>query len=248
VAGDSLEEPQPALVEDVLGIVPTLYASTDLDETFARIVQAAVHVLDACDHASITVRTREALSTRASTDETARTADQFQYQEGEGPCLDAVSREQWVMTPDVQADWRWPRFSARLAGELDVHSMLSVRLGVAASPTRDLGGLNMYSRRADAFTREQRTLGLLLSAVASVAADAARTNAELAAAIQTRQVIGEAIGIIRAQSSMSREEAFHVLSQASQRMNVKLRDVAATIAENDGRLAGRGGKSANAEG
>ena len=151
------------------------------------------------------------------------------------------------MTPDVQRDQRWPRFSARLHGELDVHSMLSVRLGMAASPDRNLGGLNMYSRRPDAFTRDQRNLGLLLAAVASVAADASRTQAEMVAAVQTRQVIGEAIGIIRAQSKMSSEEAFQVLSQASQRMNVKLRDVATAIAEGQV-LADQGGDSEDADG
>ena len=241
------EHPGDALIEDVLGIMPSLYASTDLDDTFGRIAQAAVDVLDACDYASITVTTGQELSTRAATDPVARTADEFQYQEGQGPCLDAVTREQWVMTPDVQRDQRWPRFSARLHGELDVHSMLSVRLGMAASPQRNLGGLNMYSRRPDAFTRDQRNLGLLLAAVASVAADASRTQAEMVAAVQTRQVIGEAIGIIRAQSKMSSEEAFQVLSQASQRMNVKLRDVATAIAEGQV-LADQGGDSEDADG
>jgi transcriptional regulator with GAF, ATPase, and Fis domain len=234
----SPEDPQARLLEDVIGIIPSLYASADLDDTFARIAEAAVAVLDACDYASIVTTGRE-LHTRAATDEVARTADEMQYQEGQGPCLDAVSREQWVMTPDVQADSRWPRLSARLAGELQVHSMLSVRLAVAASPSRNLGGLNMYSRRPGAFDRQQRDLGLLLAAVASVAADASRTNAQLAEAIRTRQVIGEAVGIIRAQSGMSSEEAFRVLIQASQRMNVKLRDVACTIANDDqGRLSG----------
>ena len=105
----------------------------------------------------------------------------------------------------------------------------------------------MYSRRPDAFTRDQRNLGLLLAAVASVAADASRTQAEMVAAVQTRQVIGEAIGIIRAQSKMSSEEAFQVLSQASQRMNVKLRDVATAIAEGQV-LADQGGDSEDADG
>jgi len=70
----------------------------------------------------------------------------------------------------------------------------------------------------------------LLAAVASVAADAASSKAEMRAAVQSRQVIGEAIGILRAQSDLSSEDAFQLLTQASQRMNVKLRDVAAQIA------------------
>ena len=248
MADDGVDEyPSDALIEDVLGIVPTLYGSADLDDTFARIATAAVEVLDACDFASITTTEGRQLRTRASTSPVARSADEFQYEEGEGPCLDAVTREQWVMTPDVQVDQRWPRFSARLVGELEVHSMLSVRLQVAATPERNLGGLNMYSRRPDAFTREQRNLGLLLAAVASVAADASRTHAEMAAAIQTRQVIGEAIGIIRNQSHLSSQDAFQVLAQASQRMNVRLRDIAAAITAGNP-LSDRIGNNENAGG
>ena len=100
--------------------------------------------------------------------------------------------------------------------------MLSVRLGVQSSPQRNLGGLNLYSTRVNAFDTEQRDLALLLAAVASVAADATRTHAQLRAGLQSRQVIGEAIGILRAQSNLTSEEAFAALVQASQRMNAQL--------------------------
>ena len=219
-----------SVIADMLDILPTVYATDDLDDTFARITRAAVAAVDACDFASVTTTDGRNVKTRAATDQTALAGDQLQYEEGEGPCLDAVTREQWVITPDAQTDQRWPRFSARLAKELNVHSMLSVRLATSALPGRNLGGLNLYSTRPEAFTAEQRDLGLLLAAVASVAADAASNRAEMVAAVQSRQVIGEAIGILRAQSDLSSEEAFQLLSQASQRMNVKLRDVAAQIA------------------
>ena len=87
----------------------------------------------------------------------------------------------------------------------------------------------MYSTRVNAFDTEQRDLALLLAAVASVAADATRTHAQLRAGLQSRQVIGEAIGILRAQSNLTSEQAFASLVQASQRMNLKLRDIAMQI-------------------
>jgi len=167
---------EQSLIADVLGILPTVYATEDLDDTFARITHAAVAAMDACDYASVTTTNGREVTTRAATDDTALAGDQLQYEEGEGPCLDAVTREQWVLTPDAYEDTRWPRFSARLAGELNVHSMLSVRLATTALPGRNLGGLNLYSTRRNAFTPEQRDIGLLLAAVASVAADAGRAR------------------------------------------------------------------------
>lgn len=224
------------MVDDglVLDMIRTIYASNDLPDTFSRITGTAVEVLDACDHASITLTNHGQLTTRAPTSLTAVKADHLQYLEGEGPCLDAVTREQWVITPDVLTDQRWPRFSSRLAGELAVHSMLSIRLAVSTSPQRNLGGLNLYSNRTCAFDDEQRDMALLLAAIGAVAADSARRDAELTAAVQSRQVIGEAIGILRAQSDLTSEQAFAALSQASQRLNVKLRDIAATIVQRAG--------------
>jgi AmiR/NasT family two-component response regulator len=58
----------------------------------------------------------------------------------------------------------------------------------------------------------------------------ARRQENLQAAIATRQVIGEAIGILRAQSGLTSEQAFDMLVSASMRTNVKLRDVARQIA------------------
>ena len=43
--------------------------------------------------------------------------------------------------------------------------------------------------------------------------------------------IGEAVGILRAQSDLTSEQAFLMLSAASQRTNVKLRDLARDITE-----------------
>ncbi len=218
---------------DISAMVQALYSSNDLDETLSRVVSCAVDELAACDFASVTTIENGRPVTRASTHEIALAADALQYAEGEGPCLDAATRERWVLTPDVLKDSRWPRFSSRLAAELSVHSMLAARLCVESSPERSLGSLNLYSSRRGAFDDEQRDLGLILASVASVAGDAARTQTQLQAAIQTRSVIGEAIGILRVQSNLSSEAAFEVLSRASQRMNIKLRDVAAEIVSRD---------------
>ena len=69
------------------------------------------------------------------------------------------------------------------------------------------------------------------------------------AAVQSRQIIGEAIGILRANTNLSSADAFQLLSQASQRMNVKLRDVAAQVARNEGALVDDdGGKMPDVEG
>jgi AmiR/NasT family two-component response regulator len=70
-------------------------------------------------------------------------------------------------------------------------------------------------------------------------ADAEATNHNLSQALATRQLIGQAMGIIMARENCSSDQAFAVLRAASQRTNRKLREIAAdivrsTVPENSG--------------
>jgi transcriptional regulator with GAF, ATPase, and Fis domain len=202
----------------------------DLDQTLHQVTLSATQTLPGCDAASISlVQKRGNPVTVGATGELAMKGDSIQYDEGEGPCLDATMTQRWVYTPDAGADQRWPRSSARMAEELDVGSLLSCRLSMDASPARTLGGLNLYSTSRDAFDEQSRTLGLLLSTLAAVVVDASRREAQLHLALQSRAVIGEAVGMLRSQSNISSQDAFAMLVNASQRMNVKLREVAQEI-------------------
>ena len=51
----------------------------------------------------------------------------------------------------------------------------------------------------------------------------------LEAALSSRSVIDQAMGVLMAQARINADEAFHVLRRRSQTANVKLRDVAATL-------------------
>lgn len=55
--------------------------------------------------------------------------------------------------------------------------------------------------------------------------------AGLTEALESRDVIGQAKGILMASQGISADEAFNILRRASQRLNVKLRDVAAQVVE-----------------
>ncbi len=59
----------------------------------------------------------------------------------------------------------------------------------------------------------------------------ARQEERLEQKAESRDVIGRAKGILMARSGASDEEAFAMLKGASQRMNVKLRDIAQQVSE-----------------
>jgi GAF domain-containing protein len=220
-----------SLVEAFAEIASHVHTSEDLEDSLRRITAAAVHSVEGCDSASLSLLTDRGPVTRAATDQLSLDGDQIQYDEGEGPCLDAAMHQRWLYSPDLGTDRRWPRSAGRMARELGVRSMVSCRLSLDAAPHNTLGGLNLYSTTGDAFTDDDQMLAILLSSLAAVVADASGQQAHLRAAIESRTVIGEAIGILRAESGLTRDQAFTVLSRASQRMNVKLREVARRIAE-----------------
>ena len=92
-----------------------------------------------------------------------------------------------------------------------------------------------YSRSTRDAARE---VGLILAAHASVAARAAgeRTNfrdreKNLQQALDSRDVIGQAKGILMERLKVTPEDAFDILRRASQHLNVKLRDIAHTLTQ-----------------
>jgi GAF domain-containing protein len=240
-------QPSRSLVNAFSEIAQHVHASTDPDESMRRITVAACEAIAGCDAASLSLITPDGPTTRAATGSLAVEGDLIQYAEREGPCLDAAMHERWLTTPDLRHDPRWPRSSVRMADELGVGSMVSCRLGLDAAPHCTLGGMNLYARRVGAFSEADEMMAILLSSLGAVVLDASRRQANLRAAIESRQVIGEAIGILKTQRHITSDEAFTLLSQASQRMNVKLRDLAHRIADDPPLPAGGAGSSPEAD-
>lgn len=228
---DGRAQPTPALLESFAELAASMRASEDYESTLRWVTETAVATVAGCEAASLSLVGHGPPVTRASTSPLATAGDQAQYDEGEGPCLDAAMHERWLYTPDVATDRRWPRSCARMHRELGVASMFSSRLSLNAAPLQTLGGINLYATTPDAFSDDDRMLAVLLSSMAAVLVDASRQQSQLREAVRSRQVIGEAIGILRQQSDLSSDEAFAVLTRASQRMNLKLREVARRVTE-----------------
>ena len=93
----------------------------------------------------------------------------------------------------------------------------------------NLGALNMYSARPDAFTARSEQVGWLLASHAAVALASARHAENMEFALRSSRAIGEAIGIVMVQRKISESAAFDLLRSSSQRSNMKLRDLAESI-------------------
>jgi ANTAR domain/GAF domain len=228
--------PATGLASAFATLAQYLYAAESVDEVLQRIAETAVNTVAGCEMASITLRAQGAYHTAATTDVTASAVDQAQYDTEEGPSLDAV--EAPLVYAQSFPDARWPALGSRPAelGALSAasFSLTSARLGSAGVE----GALNAYGTEPEAYSDEAQQIGLILAAHASTAAGAVRERAtaqhlaeDLEQALSSRDVIGQAKGILMERLKITPEDAFDLLRLTSNRLNKKLSLLAAALAE-----------------
>jgi GAF domain-containing protein len=206
----------------------------DVELTLDAIVHAAVGTVPGAEHASISVvRRRREVVTRASTSELPWQVDHAQYETAQGPCLDALFEQLTVRVSDMPGERRWPDFTVR-AAELGVGSMLALQLYVDGD---DLGALNLVSTEQGAFGDESEHVGLLFASHAAIAMAGAEQEQQLRSALYTRDLIGQAKGILMERFKVTGDRAFRLLVHVSQTSNRRLPDVAEDLVQS-GELPG----------
>lgn len=201
-----------------------------LDELLQHVVELTRATVDRARSVSITLAEDGGYRTCSSTDQSAIVVDDAQYEETDGPCLQAVRESRQVQVAMDAVAGRWPAV-ARRADEVGLGAVLSTP--VVAAPGDAIGALNVYAAGREPFSEEAMRMAELVAEVASVLlrnavalADATTRNDQLRLALESRQIIGEAKGILMEREGCTRDEAFDVLRRASQRQNRKLRDLA----------------------
>ncbi|WP_082046017.1 GAF and ANTAR domain-containing protein [Arthrobacter sp. L77] len=211
------------LATELAELARSLQQEPDSDAVLAGFVHAALELIPGVDEGSVSVVIgRKNVGSRGSSGDLPARIDALQMETGEGPCLEAAYEHRTVRVPDMAHEERWPLFAQR-ATEAGARGMLSIQLWVEGD---DLGALNLYSYEANAFTDESENVGLLVASHAAVAFAEAEKSRQLHAAVDSRDAIGQAKGILMERHKVTGDQAFFVLSMASQRSNTKLRDVA----------------------
>jgi hypothetical protein len=227
------------LAQQFATLTYSLLDAATVEDVLTQVVSAAVDVLPAADMVSVTLRDPDGrFYTPVRTDPVADRLDELQYEFAEGPCHDAALPDGPAMAhgPDLRCTDLWPKW-APAAVELGAGAVLSTALLPDAAPPRLSGALNVYSRRPNGLDDLNVNQALLLATHASLAlaytealtrADLHQT--QLRRAIDSRDVIGQAKGIIMARRGVPADEAFELLRSASQQLNVRLVELAETLA------------------
>jgi GAF domain-containing protein len=217
------------LVELIDRLARELLAQPGLDDVLDRAVQLAQRgIPGACSVSVSLLDKRRRISTVAASNDVARAGDALQYRLGEGPCLDAVWGAELIHSRDLADDPRWPRWGPAVAADLDVHSMLSLQL---YTHERTMGSFNIYGGRADAFDPAAVALAGSFAAHAAIAYARTFDRQNLETALVTRNLIGQAQGILMERHKITADRAFEVLVTASQQSNTKLVEMARRVVE-----------------
>ena len=148
---------------------------------------------------------------------------------GDGPCLEAVRTRDIVLSQNLFAEERWPTWVA-VARRHGIASVLSYPFDV---DPLNLGALNLYADRIDAFEHELPIIAMLIA-----------DHASLLLRVRLRQLVHEdmlaqvaglapgeptterAIGIVMAQRGCTPEQALRHLHEAATQLGVGLAAVA----------------------
>lgn len=216
-------------VADLSGL---LLNEENQETTLRRVSDLAVRGIGDCDAVGVTLFADGKATTRAATGGLVYEIDHYQYDIGEGPCLQAIADRAMIEVEDMATESRWPRF-CRHAAERGTLSSLSFPLLVRGE---SLGALNLYANRSQAFTAADRETGAMFATQAAVTLANAETYAasvklaeNLRVALDSRAVIDQAMGILIGRNGYSQDLAFDTLRTTSQSENRKLHHVAEEI-------------------
>ncbi|WP_410602918.1 GAF and ANTAR domain-containing protein [Amycolatopsis sp. lyj-90] len=237
--GSGANAPEGPLSEQFVELTRLLLVASTPAQVLQQVIDAAYRVVPGADLVSITLRAPDGtFHTPVSTGEVALELDEVQYRAGTGPCVDAAADGSpgHIRSDDLANETRWPDFSLATVRH-GFTSILSTVLVPDAKPPKLPGALNIYGRRPAAFDAAAQDMALLLATHGSLAlaATSAVSRADLEArhlrrAVESRDVIGQAKGILMQRRGLTADEAFDLLRRTSQDLNVKLAELAATLA------------------
>lgn len=226
-----LVEQREQLIEHISALTGVVLADETIESVLTRVATTVTDTVAECSDVSVSLAGPESVFTAASGGAIAQQLDDIQYETGEGPCLATIDTGKPVRVDDITEDDRWPRFAPR-AAEQGLRASFSLPLPVQGQV---VGSLNLYSTTRP-FDVEAERLGHLFAAQATAAMANIKTLHEarsmvdqLTQALESRDVIGQAKGILMAREGCTADQAFDILRRASQRTNMKLRDVAVQV-------------------
>jgi transcriptional regulator with GAF, ATPase, and Fis domain len=216
-------------------LADTLVDDFDVLDFLSMLVERCVELLDVTAAGVVLSDQKGGLRMAAASSERARLVELLGIQADDGPCLECVRTGEPVWSADLAAeDDRWPRFApaARAAGFQATHA-LPMRLRRTV-----IGALNLLTTRSNGVGEASVQLGQALADVATIGMlqqraihDGTILAEQLHTALNSRVLVEQAKGVLSAHAGVDMHDAFAALRGYARSNNLRLSDLARTVAE-----------------
>ena len=199
--------------------------NTALERSLLSITTSAVELIDGVDYADVLVLHEGKARSVAATGPLIVELDAVQLRLQQGPCLEAAVGGAMIRCTDMREDRRWPAFS-EAAVAAGILGTLSYQL---IPHHAEVGALNLFGHERRSVDPKSEAMGALLATMATVALMTAVSLEQFETALASRDLIGQAKGILMNHYKIDADRAFAMLRELSQRGNTPLRIVAQQI-------------------
>lgn len=160
--------------------------------------------------------------------------DLFQVQNNEGPCHDCCTNQETVFSDNISTDQRWPNFSALALAE----NFVSVYALPLQAQNIVVGALNLFaqaplSSNQLATARSLADAATLAFLQADMQQDRLLIARKLRQALEGRNVIEQAKGVLSERHGISMMEAFWSLRDASNQRDLDIVELATSVVNRD---------------
>lgn len=222
--------------DKVITQLTDLIASLDRDHAATAVglhelLHNGVSHIAGAQYAGITLAEKNrVVSSLAATHRYATALDEIQNQVGEGPCLEAAWQHQLMHIGDLNAERRWPRYRRSALEQTPIRCIMSYELAISGN---SIAALNFYAERPHAFAADAQQLGEMFASHIALAWSIMRHHEQFRSALASRDVIGQAKGVIMERFRLDAVEAFELLARVSQQSNTRLIDVAQGLIDSE---------------
>jgi hypothetical protein len=202
-------------------------ASFDTAALLRELIEGAAESVPGAQYAGITVTQRRRRSeTAAATHRYPVMLDEIQSRYQQGPCLTAAAQQHSVRIDDLDADDRWPLYRQAALKQTPIRSILSFGMFREGGTT---AALNFYN----AFTDGSVNLGLIFATHTALVWNMMRRDQQFRSALVSRDIIGQAKGMLMERLDIEAAEAFELLKRVSQESNTPIAQIAQRVITGD---------------
>ncbi|MCA2240981.1 GAF and ANTAR domain-containing protein [Mycobacterium sp. WUMAC-067] len=196
-----------------------------------ELLDNGVHHVAGSQYAGITLAEKNAsVSNVAATHRYPMVPDAIQDSSGEGPCLTAAWEHHMMHIADLSSERRWLRYRRLALEQTPIRSILSFELFIDGG---SMAALNFYADRPHAFTEESVEIGTVFATHIAVGWSMMRRQDQFRSALASRDIIGQAKGVIMERFGIDSVAAFQLLTRVSQQSNIKLIEIARALIESE---------------